>query len=273
MDENIARSKKEELICELKKLPSLLVAFSGGVDSAFLLTVAKQSLGDMVIAATARSHVFPSRELDDAVKLCRSKGIQHIIFESNQMTVSGFASNPPDRCYHCKKHLCGRLIQIAEKKHIKHIAHGINLDDMGDYRPGITAAKEMGILSPLMDARLSKAEIRFLSKEMGLTLWDKPATACFASRIPYGTPITREKLKMVAEAEEFLIENGFRQIRVRHHGSIARIETEISDLNKILADEMRRRILQKLKKIGFTHISVDMEGYVSGSMNQELDIP
>ncbi|MFC1869163.1 ATP-dependent sacrificial sulfur transferase LarE [Thermodesulfobacteriota bacterium] len=266
-----ARSKNEDLVHNLRELHSLLVAFSGGVDSAFLLAVAHQILGERVVAATASSAAYPSREQEDAVEFARQKGIHHIIFESDETSIPEFLSNPHDRCYHCKKSLCQSLIKIAKEQDIRYIAHAANLDDLSDYRPGIKAAKEMGIISPLVDVRLNKEEIRFLSKEMGLPTWDKPAMACLASRIPYGSPITRKKLKMVEEAEGFLAKNGFKQFRVRHHGPVARIEVEETEIGRIIEEGLRKNLTERFREIGFTHISVDLEGYVSGSMNRDLE--
>ena len=270
MDENALTFKKENLTRDLKGLDSLLVAFSGGVDSTFLLAVAHQVLGERVMAATASSISYPSREREEAVKFTRDRGIQHIVFRSDETSLPQFLSNSPDRCYHCKKCLSQELIKIAKEKDIKHIAHAANVDDLGDYRPGLKAAEETGIIAPLMDARLTKEEIRFLSKEMGLSTWNKPAMACLASRIPYGNPITKEKLKMVEKAEAFLANNGFRQFRVRHHGPVARIEVDTSDIEKIMETGLRERIVEEFRQIGFLHIAVDMEGYITGSLNRAL---
>lgn len=271
-DKEKAWSKKEALIHYIENLDSLIVAFSGGVDSTFLLAVAHRVLGEKVLAATASSATYPSQEQEEAARFARERGIRHIIFESDETCLPAFSDNSPDRCYHCKKLLSQELLQIAKEKGILHIALAANLDDLGDYRPGITAAEEMGMIEPLMDAKLTKEEIRFLSKEMDLPTWDKPAMACLASRIPYGDPITDEKLKMVEEAEAVLFKNGFRQFRVRHHGAVARIEVEISDLGKIMDKTLREKIVERFRKIGFLHIALDLEGYVTGSMNRSLDL-
>ena len=271
MDEDIARSKKETLVRNLKELSSLLVAFSGGVDSTFLLAIAHQTLGNNVIAATASSIAHPSSERKEADEFTRQRGIRHIIFESDETSLPEFLSNSPDRCYHCKKSLSKSLIKIAKDRGIRYVAHAINTDDLRDYRPGIKAAKEMGIISPLVAAQLNKDEIRFLSKDMGLFTWDKPSMACLASRIPYGSPITVEKLKMVEEAERFLAEKGFKQRRVRHHGSIARIEVPPSDIPRITEEGLRKDVVRRFREIGFNHIAVDLEGYRSGSMNRDLN--
>lgn len=271
MDKHIASQKKQNLIRQIEDLGSLVVAFSGGVDSTFLLAVAHQALADRVLAATATSATYPSRELEEAVEFAKGQGIDHIVFESDEVSLSDFSSNTANRCYHCKKLLSKELQDIAKEKGIKHIALAANMDDLGDYRPGIKAAEEMGLIEPLMDARLTKEEIRHLSKEMGLPTWDKPAMACLASRIPYGEPVTEEKLKMVEEAEAFLADNDFRQCRVRVHGPVARIELESSDTTKMMEIGLRKRVVEKFKKIGFLHVALDLEGYVTGSLNRVLE--
>ena len=269
--DNIAR-KKEDLIRLLRDAGSLLVAFSGGVDSSFLLAVAHETLGEDAVAATAVSEIYPVREKDAATRFAQEMGIEHILFRSDETRLPHFVSNGPDRCYHCKKSLFKKLTEIGKERGIKHVAHAANVDDLKDYRPGLRAAGEMGIVAPLIDAGFSKQEIRFLSKEMGLSAWDKPAMACLATRIPYGSSITAEKLKMIDEAEEFLLERGVRQCRVRHHGSVARIEVEGLGLEVIMADNLREAIVQKFREIGFLHIAVDLEGYISGGMNRVLEI-
>ena len=193
MDTTNPDLKKENLIRYLKGLDSLVIAFSGGVDSTFLLAVAHQALGEMVLAATASSATYPSQELEEAIEFVKKRGIKHIVFESDEITLPEFSSNNPDRCYHCKKLLSHELQQIAKERGIRHIALAANIDDLGDYRPGIKAGEEMGLIEPLIHVQLTKKEIRFLSKEMGLPTWDKPAMACLASRIPYGEPVTEEK--------------------------------------------------------------------------------
>ena len=270
IDKEDAASKKENLIHYLEKLDSLLVAFSGGVDSTFLLALSHQTLMDKVVAVTESSTTYPSREREEAIKFTKDRGIEHIVFQADETSIAEFVSNAPDRCYHCKKSLSKNLLNIAKQKRISHVAYAANLDDLSDYRPGMDAAREMGIIAPLVDAHLSKEEIRFLSKEMGLPTWDKPAMACLASRIPYGEPITTKKLKMVEEAEDFLADQGFRQYRVRHHGSVARIEVAGSEIKKITGPELRKNIVEKFRQIGFYHIAVDLEGYFSGSMNRVL---
>ena len=270
MDMEKAHAKKEALVEALKKMDSLLVAFSGGVDSTFLLAAAREALGSRVIAATAVSDTYTGREKEEATAFTSALGIEHILFQSHENAYPEFVSNSPQRCYYCKKALAQELLEIARARGIAHIAHGANTNDLDDYRPGRKAAEEMGLIAPLVDAGLSKDEIRRLSKEMGLPTWDKPAMACLASRIPYGRTITAEKLRVIGEAEDFLAQSGFRQFRVRHHGSIARIEVDPGDFPLILDRELRERIVEKLKGLGFLHVALDLEGYVTGSMNREL---
>lgn len=270
MDEKAARVKKEKLIRYLKELDSLLVAFSGGVDSTFLLALAHEAMGDKVLAVTESSSTYPSRERQEAIRFAEERGIEHVVFKSDETSIPEFVSNAPDRCYHCKKKLSQELVKIAGERGVEHVAYATNMDDLTDYRPGLKAADEMGIISPLVKAELNKEEIRFLSKEMGLPTWDKPAMACLASRIPYGDAITEKKLMMVEEAEEYLAKNGFRQYRVRHHGSVARIEVESSEIEKINEPILRKEIVEKFKEIGFLHVAVDLEGYTTGSMNRAI---
>ena len=271
MDKQIALGKKDKLVQGLSRLPSLLVAFSGGVDSTFLLACAEEALGNRVTAVTARSIIHPFTDVEMGEKFIRERGIEQIAFESDEKGIPEFAENSPDRCYHCKKVLCVKLRQIASEKGISYIAHAINTDDLGDYRPGIKAAEDMGLLTPLVDAGLSKDEIRFLSKEMGLATWDKPSMACLASRIPYGTPITEEKISMIRRAEKMLADEGFRQYRVRHHGTVARIEIEEKEIPRLTGTALRKKTIRELKNIGFKHIAMDLEGFTSGSMNRELE--
>ena len=270
MNKDIARSKKEKLVSELKTLNSLVVAFSGGVDSTFLLASAHQALGEKVVAVTARSAIHPDREIENAGRFVMERGIRHVVFQSEEMEIPGFVSNNADRCYHCKRHLFQMIFKIARDKDLRHVIHGENLDDLKDYRPGFRAAGEAGVIAPLMDAKLTKDEIRFLSREMGLSTWDKPALPCLATRIPYGVPITVENLRMVEEAEAFLLEQGFGEVRVRHHGSVARIEVNKENLKKFVAEGLRCIIVDRLHQIGFEHIALDLEGYVPGKTNRRL---
>jgi len=270
MDEKLAIKKEKRLIEGLRELPSLIVAFSGGVDSTFLLVAAFEALGTNVTAVTASSIIHPEKDRESACELTSKLGIDHIVIISDEMNLSEFFTNPSDRCYHCKKMICIKLREIAMEKGIGHIAHGINTDDLGDYRPGINAAKEMGLISPLVEAGLNKNEIRYLSKEMNLATWNKPAMACLASRIPYGEMITKEKIDMISRAENFLAEDDFSQYRVRHHGTVARIEVGDEDITRFIDKSFRDKYIARFKKIGFKHIALDLEGFISGSMNRDI---
>jgi len=264
--------KKTELISLLSDLDSLLVAFSGGVDSTFLLAVAHEILGNRLLAVTAYSPVQPESEKRAAIGLAEQMGVHHIVIQSQEMTLPVFTRNPADRCYHCKIQLFGLLLNMAKDKGIQCVAHGANLDDLKDYRPGLKAAKELKIRAPLMDAGLTKADIRELSREMGLETWDKPAMACLASRIPYNTTLTVEKLAMVERAEQLLHQLGFRHCRVRHHGDLARIEVLPGDFSEILREEVSANIISQFQALGFDHISLDLEGYTQGSMNRGISV-
>ena len=270
MDHRTAYKKKETLIQRLTALDNLLIAFSGGVDSTFLLAVAHQCLGDRVLAVTARSIIQPARETNAAERIAARAGIPHRIIHSEEMSLPEFVANTGDRCYHCKRHILESLWHVAREEGFSHVAHGANRDDLGDYRPGFRAAREMGVLAPLMEAELEKAEIRFLSKEMDLPTWDKPPVPCLASRIPYGSPVTEEKLRAIDRAEAFLLGQGFQSVRVRHHGPVARIEVERHGLEKFADQTLRKGIVREFRKLGFLHVALDLEGFVSGSMNRAL---
>jgi uncharacterized protein len=273
MNQNSVTSKKERLIRLLQDAGSVLVALSGGVDSIFLLAVAHDTLGERAVAATAVSEIYPVREAKEAEAFARERGIRHITFQSDETSLPAFVANGPDRCYHCRKSLFQKLLEIAQEKGIGSVIHAANMDDLQDYRPGLKAAKEMGIMAPLVDAGLSKQDIRFLSREMGLSQWDKPAMACLATRIPYGSPVTPEKLKMIDEAETFLMDQGLRQCRVRHHGPVARIELDDAGLALIMGDDLRKKVVRRIREIGFLHVALDLEGYGSGRMNRALGVP
>lgn len=265
-----AKSKFLKLREYLKKLDSVAIAFSGGVDSTFLLKVAHDVLGDKAIAVTAKSCSFPERELKEAKEFCRREGVRQIIIDSEELDIEGFRNNPKNRCYLCKKELFEKIIGVTQENGIKYIAEGSNLDDNGDYRPGLQAVAELGIKSPLREAELSKAEIRELSKELNLPTWDKQSFACLASRFVYGETISEEKLGMVDKAEQLLLDLGFHQVRVRIHDRIARIEISPDEFEKIIQDDIRTQIVTKFKELGFTYVSMDLVGYRTGSMNETL---
>lgn len=255
----------------IKSLESVAVAFSGGVDSTFLLKTAHDVLGDKAIAVTLASpFLFPERELNETKNFCEQNGIEQVICNSDELDIEGFKENPVNRCYLCKRGLFQDVIKIAREKNLKNVAEGSNMDDTGDYRPGLQAIKELDVKSPLKFAELYKNEIRELSKTLGLKTWDKPSMACLASRFVYGETITPEKLKMVGEAEDFLINLGFRQLRVRIHNNIARIELSPDDILKIVEDNIRRKVYEKLKTLGFAYVTLDLKGYRTGSMNEVI---
>ncbi len=265
------QDKYNDLREYIKSLGSVAVAFSSGVDSTFLLKVAHNVLGDKAIAVTARSCSFPERELKEAIDFTEKSGIRHLIVDSEELEIEGFSQNPVNRCYLCKHELFSKMKAIAEGNGIYEVVEGSNMDDLGDYRPGLTAIQELGIKSPLRLAELTKDEIRQLSKELGLPTWEKQSFACLSSRFPYGQSITEEKLKMVDEAEQLLLDLGFRQVRVRHHDTLARIEVDGDQMERIMTEEIRNQIYKRFKEIGFTYVALDMAGYRTGSMNETLN--
>lgn len=262
--------KYELLKSDLLKLESIVVAFSGGVDSTFLLKTAYDVLGENVLAVTARSSTYPERELKEAKDFTEKYGIPHEIIVSEELEVAGFSENPVNRCYLCKNELFAKIKEIALKHGIQHIAEGSNYDDLSDYRPGLKAVSEHGIISPLREVGLTKEEIRILSKEQNIPTWNKPAFACLSSRFPYGQKITKEKLEMVDQAEQFLIDKGFRQVRVRHHGDIARIEVSQEEIQKFFDVNFIKTVNDNFKKIGFSYTALDLKGYRMGSMNETI---
>ncbi len=262
--------KLNKLETIIKDLDSVVVAFSGGVDSTFLLKVAHKVLGDNVIAVTAQSSTYPERELNEAISYAREFDVKHILIESEELDIEGFSKNPTNRCYYCKHELFSKLKGVAKEHNIKYVLDGSNYDDMGDFRPGMHAAKDLGVISPLKEAELTKQDIRDLSKKMNVPTWNKPAFACLSSRFPYGHEITEDKLKMVELAEQYLLDNGFKQLRVRHHGEIARIEVAPEEREKFFSTNILNDIGNKLKKIGFAYVTLDLLGYRTGSMNEVL---
>ena len=262
------QSKQEKLAKILRELGSVAVAFSSGVDSTFLLKTAHDILGNGTLAVTIRADLFPSRELDEAARFVKEKGIEHVFVDVDAFGIAGFSQNPANRCYLCKTALFSCIRRIAEERGIPHVAEGSQADDSGDDRPGLQAIAELGILSPLREAGFTKQDIRQLSREWGLPTWDKQSLACLASRIPYGEEITKERLAMIDLAEQHLLDADFRQVRVRFHGNLARIETDEEGFRQLADKNLRERIHCRFKEIGFTYISVDLLGYRSGSMNE-----
>lgn len=259
--------KKQALEDYLHELGSVAVAFSSGVDSTFLLSVAHNVLGDKVLAVTARSHSFPQRELNEAIAFCREHNITHEILDSEELDIEGFRQNPKNRCYLCKRELFTEIRELAQQRGLAHVVEGSNMDDNGDYRPGLQAVAELDIKSPLRHAQLYKQDIRDLSKEMGLPTWNKQSFACLSSRFVYGETISEQKLDMVDKAEQRLLDLGFHQVRVRIHGTIARIEIEPSEFSRILEGDTAAQLNEYLRSLGFSYVTLDLGGYKMGSMN------
>ena len=250
---------------------SLAVGFSGGVDSSLLLVVAHEVLGDRAIGVTGTDASFPDREMDEAKAFCEARGIRQIIFTHDPLKEESYRNNSPDRCYFCKRGIFSEIKKIADENGIEYTAEGSNMDDIGDYRPGLRAVEELSVKSPLREAGLYKSDIRQISKAMGLPNWSKPAYACLASRFVYGEEITKEKLHMIDRAEQFLIEHGFYEERVRMHGNIARIEVPPADIPRLAADEVREAVYEEFKKLGFLFVTLDLKGYRTGSMNATIN--
>jgi len=261
--------KLERLKSLLKELGKVSVAYSGGVDSTFLLKVSKEVLKDNVLAVTLVSPLFPKKEIEEAKKMAETLGVKHIIVEDDSILQNPeFINNPPERCYICKKINFKKILEISKENNIEYVIEGSNADDLKDYRPGRLAIKELGIRSPLLEIGLTKSEIRKLSQMFGLPTYDKPSLACLATRIPYGEKIEKERLKRIELSEEFIRSLGIRQVRVRDHNNIARIEIEDKDFYLIIS--LKDKIIKELKRLGYKYITLDLEGYRTGSMNEEI---
>ncbi len=268
----VTLSKDEKLKNILQEMGGVLVAFSGGVDSTFLLKTAHEVLGKNVLAVIASSETYPQREREEALSLAKKFNIRYKVIETKELESSDFANNPPQRCYFCKKELFSKLKDIAEVEGIPYILDGSNYEDTADFRPGTKAAEDLGIRSPLKEVHRGKSEIRQLSKRSSLPTWNKPSLACLSSRFPYYTRIDTNNLKQVSQAEECLRKLGFTQVRVRHHGQIARIEIELPEFPKITEKKVREAVIKNFKKFGYIYIALDLAGFRSGSMNEPLNL-
>jgi len=265
-------AKLERLKHILEQTGGCAVAYSGGVDSSLLVTVAHEVLGNRCLAVISTSSTYPRREYEGAIEFVRQRGIRYVTIVSEELDIPEFSDNPPDRCYHCKKELFTKIKQEASAAGLKYVADGTNADDVDDYRPGLRAGQEMGVLSPLKEAGLTKDEIRAISRDVyDLPTADKPAMACLGSRFPYGSTITRDKLKQVEAIETFLAEHGFTNYRARHHGHILRLELSPEQMARFLADGIRQECIELAKKTGFTYVTLDVEGYRTGAMNETLE--
>ncbi len=269
---NLIFSKFEKLKEILSEMGKVLIAFSGGVDSTFLLKVAQDVLGDNVLAVIASSETYPEREREEAIRFAQMFNVRYMVIHTKELDNPEFSNNPPERCYFCKKELFLKLKDIADAEDIPYVLDGSNYEDTTDFRPGMKAAEELKIRSPLKEVQLLKKEIRQLSRKLDLPTWDKPSFACLSSRFPYYSEIDSISLKQIDQAEEFLRGLGFKQIRVRHHGQTARIEIESDEFPKIMKSEIRKEVVRNFRKLGYTYITLDLAGYRTGSMNEPLNL-
>lgn len=264
--------KYRQLLAVLRELESVVVAFSGGVDSTLLARAAKDALGDRAVLVTADSETYPAGELEEARRLAASIGLRHLVVRTDELANPEYVRNGANRCFFCKEELFTHLAPIAEREGCRALVYGANVDDLGDHRPGMQSAGQRGVRAPLIEAGLTKAEIRELSRTLGLATWDKPSFACLSSRFQYGDPITAEKLRRIDEAEAFLRTLGFRQFRVRHHDRLARIELAHEELGRLWEDDRHARIVARFRELGYVYVTVDLAGFQSGSANLLLKL-
>ncbi len=267
---SLTQQKLDELKRVLTDLGSVVVAYSAGVDSTLVLKVAHDALGDKVLAATGLSDTYPEEEMAEARALAAEIGVEHVMLRTEELTDPRYAMNSHQRCFFCKNELYGKLRELATERGVEHIVDGTNADDMGDHRPGLRAARQLGVRSPLQEVGMTKDEIREISNELGLRTWDKPAFACLSSRFPYGTPITVEKLKQVATAERSIRQLGFKGFRVRHHDEVARLEIDPADFPRVI--ELHDKIVEDVRAAGYRFVTLDLRGYRSGSLNEGLSL-